>query len=65
HMLANVPGRKLPALHKLLKSRGFYDEYPHAVENGYYNVIKRCIGSVEHRPTVTIRQGAASYADMS
>ncbi|MEL7446138.1 MAG: fatty acid desaturase family protein [Pseudomonadota bacterium] len=65
HTLANVPGRKLPKLHKLLKERGFYNEHSYAVENGYFDVVKRCIGSVEDRPAVTVRQGAASYADMS
>eukprot|EP00439_Symbiodinium_sp_Y106_P088360 s1_g896.t1 len=65
HTLANVPGYKLPKLHKLLKSRGFYDQHPYAVEKGYLRVVKRCIGSPEDRPAVVSAKGAASYAEMS
>lgn len=65
HLLAGAPGNKLPKLHKLLCERGFYDDHPYAIENGYWNVIKRCIGSPEDRPKVPVVHGAASYSEMS
>ena len=65
HVLAGVPGNELPGLHRILTERGFYKDHPYAVENGYWNVIKRCIGSPEDRPDVPAVHGAASYADMS
>lgn len=65
HLLAGVPGNKLPELHRLLTEQGFYEDHPYAVEQGYWNVIKRCIGSPDDRPDVPAVRGAASYADMS
>lgn len=65
HTIANVPGYKLPQLHKLLSDRGFYRDHPYAVEKGYLRVVKRCIGSPEDRPAVVASNGAASYAEMS
>lgn len=65
HTLANIPGYRLPKFHKLLKSKGFYEDHPYALEKGYWNVVKNCIGSPSERPAVTIRQGESSYAEMS
>jgi fatty acid desaturase len=65
HVLAGISGHKLPELHRLLRDRGFYKEHPHAIEKGYLNVLKRCIGSPEDRPDIPVARGAASYADMS
>jgi len=41
HALPNVPGYRLPALHALLKARGFYEPYPAALEYGYADVLRR------------------------
>ena len=43
HLLASVPAHKLPALHRLLKSRGFYDGYEDALAGSYLQVIKRAV----------------------
>lgn len=43
HLLASVPAFRLPALHKLLCERGFFDDYPDAVATGYREVIRRAV----------------------
>lgn len=43
HLLASVPSYKLPALHRLLKSRGFYAGYEDALASSYVDVIKRAV----------------------
>jgi fatty acid desaturase len=43
HLLASVPAHKLPALHRLLKSRGFYADHENALAAGYVQVIKRAV----------------------
>ncbi len=43
HVLANVPGHKLPEFHTLLKQRGFYEKHPYAIERGYVEIIRQCI----------------------
>jgi fatty acid desaturase len=46
HLLPSVPLWQLNALHNTLSARGFYAEYPHAVADGYWNVIKRVVPDI-------------------
>jgi fatty acid desaturase len=41
HMAATVPGYKLPALHKLLRKRGYF-EGTECLATSYWAVIRRC-----------------------
>lgn len=41
HMAATVPGYKLPALHKLLRERGYF-EGTECLATSYWSVIRRC-----------------------
>lgn len=43
HLLASVPAHKLPALHRLLKERGFYQGHENALATGYLDVIRRAV----------------------
>jgi len=43
HLLASVPCYRLPALHRHLKARGFYNNHPQAVARGYWEVITRAV----------------------
>lgn len=65
HVLPIVPGHNLPRLHRVLKSRNFYADHPHAVVKGYWNVISLCIGERHDRHDFSNKRGAASYANMS
>ncbi len=65
HFFATVPGHRLPALHKLLKERGFYDDNPTALAPNYISVIRECVGSRDDRPDLSeIEHGKASLANM-
>ena len=44
HMAATVPGYKLPALHKLLLERGYFDG-AECLATSYWAVIRRCMDS--------------------
>ncbi|MEM7687552.1 MAG: fatty acid desaturase family protein [Pseudomonadota bacterium] len=65
HMLANVPGPKLPRLHKMLSERGFYKDHPWAVEPSYRAVLNRCTGERADRVVFAASNGAASMENMS
>lgn len=41
HYLPTVAGYNLPEVHQLLKQRGFYQDHPAAIADGYGEVIKR------------------------
>lgn len=43
HLLASAPAYRLPALHRLLSERGFFDDFPQAVEQGYLSVFRRAV----------------------
>ena len=43
HLLASVPCYRLPALHRHLKAKGFYEGYPDALAYGYWDVIGRAV----------------------
>ncbi len=43
HLLASVPAHKLPALHRTLKARGFYDGHERALASSYLDVIRRAV----------------------
>ncbi|MBC8271560.1 MAG: fatty acid desaturase family protein [Gammaproteobacteria bacterium] len=47
HLLASVPCYRLPALHGLLRSRGFYDEHGEALTRGYWAVVRNAVSSHE------------------
>jgi fatty acid desaturase len=47
HMAATVPGYKLPALHKLLRKRGYYDGAA-CLAPSYWAVIRRCTATKEN-----------------
>lgn len=67
HFFANVPGHKLPALHKLLVERGFYDDHPDALARGYTSVLRECIGERMDRPDLSsaANQAGTSLSNMS
>ncbi len=66
HFFANVPGYKLPELHQLLKSRGFYDDHPGALAGNYIDVVRTCIGDRPDRPDFgDIGRGPASLSNMA
>lgn len=66
HFLANVPGHKLPALHRLLLERGFYDGHPGALAPGYRAVLRTCVGDRADRPDLSaFARGKASMANMA
>ncbi len=65
HFFANVPGHKLPALHRLLVERGFYAEHPEAIAKGYLDVVRGCIGDAPPRPELAaLARRKASLANM-
>lgn len=43
HLLPSVPSYRLPALHRLLRERGFYEGYEESVLPGYLAVIRRAV----------------------
>ncbi len=43
HLMPSVPAWKLRRLHELLQSRGFYADYPEAIVDGYWNVVRRAV----------------------
>lgn len=43
HLLASVPAHKLPALHRTLKARGFYDGHERSIARSYIDVIRRAV----------------------
>ena len=43
HLLAAVPAHRLPALHRTLYERGFFDEFPDAIARGYGEVIRTAV----------------------
>ncbi len=43
HLLASVPAHRLPSLHRLLRSRGFYAGHENALASGYLDVIRRAV----------------------
>ena len=47
HLMPRVPAWKLRRLHELLCARGFYDDYPHAVAEGYWDVLKRAVPELD------------------
>jgi fatty acid desaturase len=49
HLLAAVPAHRLGAMHRLLKERGFYDDYPDAIVHGYLNVIRHAVPDLRRR----------------
>ena len=49
HLLASVPCYNLPRFHRLLKSRGFYDDHD-CFSHGYLDVIRRAMRSPEAAP---------------
>lgn len=65
HFFANVPGYKLPRLHRLLVERGFYDEHPGALADGYLSVIRECVGERHDRPDLgPVDHSRASLSNM-
>ncbi len=65
HFFANVPGHKLPELHRTLRARGFYDDYPEALAPNYLSVLKRCVGDRDDRPDFgAVAKSKASLANM-
>jgi fatty acid desaturase len=44
HMAATVPGYKLPALHKRLCERGYFDDHD-CVAQSYWRVVQRCMAA--------------------
>ncbi|MEM6294941.1 MAG: fatty acid desaturase family protein [Myxococcota bacterium] len=66
HFFASVPGHKLPALHRLLVERGFYDAHPKARSPGYLSVVRACVGDRADRPDLgDVGRGKASLANMA
>lgn len=66
HFFANVPGYKLPELHRVLSERGFYDEHPGALASSYLEVFRACIGEREDRPDLgDVAHGEASLSNMA
>lgn len=47
HLMPSVPAWKLRRLHKLLCARGFYEQYPLAVAEGYWDVLKRAVPELD------------------
>ncbi|WP_439101349.1 fatty acid desaturase family protein [Congregibacter sp.] len=47
HLLPSVPLWQLENLHETLTNRGFYRDYPEAVVEGYWNVIKRAVPDLD------------------
>ena len=43
HLLASVPCYRLPALHRLLRARGFYDGHEQTLARGYADVLRRVL----------------------
>lgn len=43
HLLASVPSHKLPELHALLVSRGFYQGYEDSIASGYTAVLRKVV----------------------
>jgi fatty acid desaturase len=56
HMAATVPGYKLPALHKLLGERGYFDGAD-CLASSYWVVVCRCMAT-NGNATVHRRSGA-------
>ena len=50
HLLASVPAHKLPALHRLLKSRGFYDGHEDALASSYLDMVRRAVPEFAGKP---------------
>ena len=66
HFFASVPGHKLPALHRLLVARGFYEDHPQAVANSYTQVLGECIGDRDDRPDLgDLANRKASLSNMA
>ncbi|WP_439107913.1 fatty acid desaturase family protein [Congregibacter sp.] len=53
HLLPSVPLWQLEKLHHTLTARGFYDDYPEAVANGYWSVIKRAVPELDKGAAAT------------
>ncbi|PLW68968.1 fatty acid desaturase family protein [Pseudohalioglobus lutimaris] len=53
HVLASVPAHRLPALHRLLKERGFYAGHDKALADSYLEVIKRAVPEFAGAPQPT------------
>ncbi|MFK8043582.1 fatty acid desaturase family protein [Congregibacter sp.] len=51
HLLPSVPLWQLENLHKELSARGFYEDYPDAVADGYWSVIKRVVPDFDRSAT--------------
>ncbi len=49
HLLPSVPCWRLPALHRLLRERGFYRDHPAAIADGYLDVIRRAVPELAPR----------------
>lgn len=47
HLMPSVPAWKLRRLHELLRARGFYADYPLAVAEGYWDVLKRAVPELD------------------
>ncbi|EAQ98225.1 fatty acid desaturase family protein [Congregibacter litoralis] len=47
HLLPSVPLWQLEKLHDTLTQRGFYADYPEAVADGYWSVIKRVVPELD------------------
>ncbi|QFU75796.1 fatty acid desaturase [Halioglobus maricola] len=43
HLLASVPCHRLPALHRLLLERGFYEGHEDAIARSYLQMLKRAV----------------------
>lgn len=54
HLLASVPAYHLPAMHRMLSQRGFYEDHPAAVVHGYSNVVRHAVPD--------LRKGSAAPA---
>lgn len=50
HLLASVPAHKLPQLHRLLTSRGFFCDHPDAVVDGYWQLLRRAVPELAGHP---------------
>lgn len=53
HLLPSVPAWQLKALHHTLKSRGFYDDHPLAIADGYWDVVKRAVPQMDSNAVTT------------
>jgi fatty acid desaturase len=59
HLAAAVPSYRLPAMHQLLKARGYFDG-TNCVAPSYWAVIRRCMAASTETAAAPVRHQARS-----